>query len=408
MGLAGRREKQVITLDPRNTKWANDTSNPGHRLLANMGWKAADGTGSDASASESDSKRPKTGLMAHESTKRLRKIPIPKSGNEGIGYRPNTGAAANVASGALPGSGAGGSMSSAASSVFSRLGSKAALQFVSAGASKEVINKAKTEGGEFAGLLQRLNAAAAAATASTSASPSPASEIAEGGENEEDQQAETKEQRRERRRKRKAEREEQRAAKKARKLAKGAAPTISDQSEAEEAAKVDRAIVQSATASDTAARPMLLNPRMAYVLARYEFRMLNTDKRRVCYNRSRARHLASKRMLHASADALAEILGISPSPSSTAAGTPYAASSLPSTMPPSKAASPAPVTAPQVTETLIVTDLQGDDASDTKARRKAERKAAKAAKRAAGASQSASAVDDDPDKQVKKKRKRET
>lgn len=268
MGLAGRREKQVIALDPRNTKWVNDTNNPGHRLLANMGWKASDNTASDASASDSDVKTRKTGLMAHESSKRLRKIPIPKSGMEGIGYRPNTGAAANVASGALPGSSAGGSMSSAASSVFSRLGSKAALQFVSAGASKEVINKAKTEGGEFAGLLQRLNAAAAASAAS-SASASPAPEpIAESGQNEDEEVAgETKEQRRESRRKRKAEKEEQRAAKKARKLARNAeaslpAPVASDQSE-EEVSTVAMAIVQKAATADPAARPVLLNPRMA-------------------------------------------------------------------------------------------------------------------------------------------------
>lgn len=264
MGLAGRREKQVIAVDPRNTKWLNDTNNPGHRLLANMGWKAGDNVGSDASASESDAQQPKKGLMAHESSKRLRKIPIPKSGNEGIGYRPNAGAAANIASGALPGSGAGG-MASAASSVFSRLGSKAALQFVSAGASKEVINKAKTEGGEFAGLLQRLNAAAAA---SASASPSPAPEVAaDGGENEEQHAGETKEERRERRRKRKAEKEEQRAAKKARKLAKSAGTPLaivatSEQSE-EETPAVAMAIVQSASAVNTAAKPVLLNPRMA-------------------------------------------------------------------------------------------------------------------------------------------------
>jgi hypothetical protein len=275
MGLAGRREKQVIALDPRNTKWANDTSNPGHRLLANMGWKAADNAASDASASESDSKTRKTGLMAHESSKKLRKIPIPKSGMEGIGYRPNTGAAANVASGALPGSGAGGSMSNAASSVFSRLGSKAALQFVSAGASKEVINKAKTEGGEFAGLLQRLNAAAASASASasTSASASPAPEVTEGGENEDEDVSadagageETKQQRRERRRKRKAEKEEARAAKKARKHAKlveRSLPTPASEQSEEEAPHVAMAIVQSASASAPTARPILLNPRMA-------------------------------------------------------------------------------------------------------------------------------------------------
>lgn len=60
-------------------------------------------------------------------------------------------------------------MASAASNIFSKLGSRAALQFVTAGSSKEVINKAKTEGGEFGGLLARLNAASSA-----SATPEPA------------------------------------------------------------------------------------------------------------------------------------------------------------------------------------------------------------------------------------------
>lgn len=159
MGLGGRREKQVIAADPRNTRWLNDTSSPGHRLLTGMGYDPAN----------ANSSQNKTGLYGHESSKRLKQIPIAKSGMEGIGFKP-TGPGANVALGALPTrmTAGPGSLASAASSIFSKLGSRAALQFVTAGASKEVINKSKTEGGEFGGLLARLNAAASA-----SATPEP-------------------------------------------------------------------------------------------------------------------------------------------------------------------------------------------------------------------------------------------
>lgn len=181
MGLGGRREKQVIAADPRNTAWLRDTNAPGYKLLTSMGWRpegaSSAGPSDNSGAEDSDGgEQRKIGLMAHNSSRRLKVIPIPKAGMEGIGYKPAGSVAANTGIGALPTSiGGTSSMSSAASSVFSRLGSKAALQFVSAGASKEVINKAKTEGGEFAGLLQRLNAAAA------SSSPSPAMSDAEDG-----------------------------------------------------------------------------------------------------------------------------------------------------------------------------------------------------------------------------------
>ncbi|KNZ56549.1 hypothetical protein VP01_2379g3 [Puccinia sorghi] len=38
MGLAGRKEKQKIGDDPRNTKWAKNESNPGFKILSSMGW----------------------------------------------------------------------------------------------------------------------------------------------------------------------------------------------------------------------------------------------------------------------------------------------------------------------------------------------------------------------------------
>lgn len=216
MGLGGRREKQVIAADPRNTRWINDTSSPGHRLLTGMGYDPA-----NASSSQH-----KVGLYAHESSRRLKQIPIAKSGMEGIGFKVS-GPGANVALGALPTrmTSGPGSMASAASSIFSKLGSRAALQFVTAGASKEVINRSKTEGGEFGGLLARLNAANSA-----SATPEPASEeegatavLSETAEVRlelEEVEADGEENDERRRKKRKLEKAAEKAAKKERKLAK--------------------------------------------------------------------------------------------------------------------------------------------------------------------------------------------
>jgi hypothetical protein len=272
MGLGGRREKQVIGADPRNTKWANDTSNPGHRLLSSMGWKA------DGAATENEKR---SGLMAHASTKRLRVIPVPKAGMEGIGYRPNAAAAASVSL-ALPGSGGGGtgSRASTASSIFARMGSKAALQFVSAGATKEVINKAKTEGGEFQGLLARLNAASASASPAPSsadedATPvkgeaAPAVEEGSAGDDDEEEAApagETKAERKERRRRKKLGKEEKRAAKRARKAAKNGAPvevvllpTPAPSDDGQQAVAVVPAVAESPIVP---LQPMAFNPRMA-------------------------------------------------------------------------------------------------------------------------------------------------
>ena len=135
MGLGGRREKQVIAADPRNTRWINDTSSPGHRLLSSMGYDPAN----------ANSSQHKVGLYGHNTSKRLRQIPIAKAGMEGIGFKPN-GPGANVALGALPSRmGGPATMASAASNIFSKLGSRAALQFVTAGSSKEVINRAKID-----------------------------------------------------------------------------------------------------------------------------------------------------------------------------------------------------------------------------------------------------------------------
>lgn len=257
MGLAGRKQKQVIQADPRNTAWINDKNNIGAKLLSSMGY-VEPGSAEASGASDSE---PKIGLAGWVPNKRLRAIPAAKSGMEGIGYRaagPN--AASDV--GALPMSLGG--LASASSTVFSRLGSKAALRFVSAGASNEVISRAKTEGGEFSGLLQRLNAASAAA----SEAPTPRETTPDAGTLPSNQGSthastsaleaiETKEQRRERKRLRKLEKETRRAAKEAKRAGKAAevikaqAPITSGDESSEEAKPV-----QSVTP---------FNPRMAYV-----------------------------------------------------------------------------------------------------------------------------------------------
>merc|ERR1711939_747486 len=290
-------------------------------------------------------------------------IPTPKAGMEGIGYKPAGSAAANNGIGALPTSnvgGSGGSMSNAASSVFSRLGSKAALQFVSAGASKEVINKAKTEGGEFAGLLSRLNAAATASQTPSEDEKDEAEDIENtrpsDNDAEEEGKGETKEERRARKKQRKLEKEAAKELKKAAKKEKAAAASGSTSASASDSREPTPLTIADAT-TVVSTQSVRFNPRMA----------------------ARARHIASKRMLHSSADALAEILGIAPTPSpgpSSGTATPtgfITSTSLPST----REVSAAPAVA--VIEQVGTLDGSEED----KARRKAEKKAAKKAAKAA-------------------------
>lgn len=123
-GLAGRKTKQKISEDPRNTKWANDTSRIGHQLLSKMGW-----TGDAATLKPAGESR---AVFSH--------VPIVKDDTRGLGA--NTPQA-----------------SASASSLFSAFGSKG-LRFVSAGASNELIKRRITEGQDFSSLLQRLNESA--------------------------------------------------------------------------------------------------------------------------------------------------------------------------------------------------------------------------------------------------------
>jgi hypothetical protein len=239
MGLGGRREKQVIPADPRNTRWINDTTSPGHRLLSSMGYDPAN----------ANSSQHKVGLYGHETSKRLRQIPIAKGGMEGIGFKPS-GPGANVALGALPSKMAGApTMASAASSIFSKLGSRAALQFVTAGSSKEVINKAKTEGGEFGGLLARLNAASSA-----SATPEPmdlkVTELAvvQMGAVESEDEGDEDTDKRQRKKQRKLEKAAKKEAKLAKKLAKRSSKKQSSESGTDSSAAIPTPVILAETA----------------------------------------------------------------------------------------------------------------------------------------------------------------
>jgi Pin2-interacting protein X1 len=345
---------------------------------------------------DSDSETPKTGLMAFSGTKRLRAIPLPKTGMEGIGFRQN-GPGAASATGALPSS-TSGSMASAASNMFSKLGSKAALQFVSAGASNEVINRAKTEGGEFASLLSRLNASASATPAAT--------DTEQDEEDRENQpvQASEKAERKEQKKKRKLEKEAKREAKRARREAgitavktEDAQPVVLEQEQIE--------VIQAAL-TEVAARPAIHNPRNAYVRLSIVYGHITklTDSRR-----SRARNLASKRMLHANANALAEILGIAPTPPSGAStpvlASPYTAPlSLSSSVAPSKEASPLPSTIISVASSTLTADNVGEK-KRSNAEKKATRKNSKFLPDEVPAVSATAAVTEKPSKKSKKRRR---
>ena len=47
MGLAGPKQKQRISQDPRNLKWSNDTDKFGYKMLAKMGWNSGKGLGAN-------------------------------------------------------------------------------------------------------------------------------------------------------------------------------------------------------------------------------------------------------------------------------------------------------------------------------------------------------------------------
>lgn len=147
MGLAdSNKKKQKISEDPRNTKWATDEKRPGFKMLLKMGW----------SPSHAATLTPEGPIQS----KRLTSIPVAKEDTIGLGAAPN---------------------GPSASSIFSKFGSKG-LSFVTASkdGSVQVMKdrNSLTEGGHFAGLLERLNAANKSAATTPSPTPTPAAEPA--------------------------------------------------------------------------------------------------------------------------------------------------------------------------------------------------------------------------------------
>ncbi|GAA99088.1 uncharacterized protein L969DRAFT_48665 [Mixia osmundae IAM 14324] len=260
MGLAGRKTKQVIAPDPRNTTWARDTEAPGFKLLQQMGWSPA----------SSDRLNPES--TAPPPPKRLHKMPISKEDHLGIGATALTGLAeSNAARQPSTGTGLG-----KAGSWFSAFGSKG-LRFVTAGATaqSELEKRHITDGGDFAGLLARLNAA----TPSASASPSPAPAATDG----EIGPAMSKQERKEARRQRRE--------------AKAKRKEIADgDGTAAKKRKVERDSPDVSVLVATVVSRATMQPTV----------VVATPHR----NASRARNLAAKRMANSPA-AMREILGLS-------------------------------------------------------------------------------------------------
>lgn len=82
MGLSGRKSKQRIGDDPRNTRWAKNQFNPGFKILSSMGWSPSTTClGTSANSNE----------PVRSSWKRLpgSVLPIVQSTKSGLGSNPN-------------------------------------------------------------------------------------------------------------------------------------------------------------------------------------------------------------------------------------------------------------------------------------------------------------------------------
>ncbi|OAV86477.1 hypothetical protein PTTG_01205 [Puccinia triticina 1-1 BBBD Race 1] len=93
MGLSGRKDKQKIGDDPRNTKWAKNESNPGFKILSSMGWTPSTTTlGAASAASE----------PVQSTWKRLPGaiLPVIKSTTSGLGANPAQASTSTYLSGA--------------------------------------------------------------------------------------------------------------------------------------------------------------------------------------------------------------------------------------------------------------------------------------------------------------------
>ncbi|GAA5980677.1 hypothetical protein JCM10908_001730 [Rhodotorula pacifica] len=365
MGLAGASKKQRIQDDPRNLRWAQDTSAPGFRLLASMGWNPE----SNPSLGNAESQ---AAIIANGgsvfSARKIAAIPLAKDDNLGIGMKRGTGAhvvGSLRAIGVSPLSGANavgpGSGSSSAQPGFVSAGSGTATP-------QDGVTGGGSGGGEFGNLLARLNKLKemnGGVISQSSASPSPAPESSK--------------------------KKRKRSGSTSSSSSSSSSDSDSDSSSDEEVATPVASTSQTASPAppSAAALALLKNPRMA----------------------ARSKHLRAKRLATASnASAMAEILGLAPSattsPASSLAGSP-----APPSMRPALAVngprtdgwpevparrSSAIVSVTTTTTTTSTTEATTVGGEDDKARRKAEkaarkaekeaRKAAKAAKKAAKAS----------------------
>lgn len=221
MGLSGNTRKTKIPDDPRNTKWANDTSAPGFRLLASMGWTPS---------------APALGLATSQAliaagggngfSKKVSIIPIAKDDNLGIGARRGAGSTGMRAMG-LP----------------MMIGGAAGMGFVTAAVASEdgSASPAPVGGsGEFGRLLDRLNAANSARNSrEASADAAVESDEAQG------EKKETKEER------------------KARKAEKKELKRKRSTEDDEVAAEVVAAVIAPVVVLDSLETMILKNPRMA-------------------------------------------------------------------------------------------------------------------------------------------------
>ncbi|GAA5821820.1 hypothetical protein JCM10212_003231 [Sporobolomyces blumeae] len=298
MGLSGATKKQRIQDDPRNLRWAQDTSAPGFRLLASMGWDPT----SNPSLGNSDSQAAISAMGGSGFSKKISSIPIAKEDNLGIGMK--RGSAASVV-GSLKAMGVPGAVGGGIGS-----GPAKVSGFVTAGSGATTPNgPGSSSGGEFGGLLARLNKlkeqGSLVATPVTSDSDSTKKD----------------------------------------KKRKRSGSTSSDDSSSSDSSDSDSdaappvPVAPAPVAAPAPAAPssyaeaILRNPRMA----------------------SRSKHLRAKRMATASnASAMAEILGLAPTPSPSTSG---ASTPVPTVTPALAIAPPStdgwPVAPPRGTSAMV-------------------------------------------------------
>ncbi|KAG0666107.1 hypothetical protein C6P46_005458 [Rhodotorula mucilaginosa] len=366
MGLAGATKKQRIQDDPRNLRWAQDTSAPGFRLLASMGWNPE----SNPSLGNAESQ---AAIIANGgsvfSARKIASIPLAKDDNLGIGMKRGTGAhvvGSLRAIGVAPVSGA--------NAVGPGSGSTPNPGFVSAGSGtatpQDGVTGGGSGGGEFGNLLARLNKLKemnGGVISQSSASPSPAPD---------------------------SKKKRKRSGSSSSSSSSSSDDSSSDESEAAApVASTSQTASPAPPAPSAAALALLKNPRMA----------------------ARSKHLRAKRLATASnASAMAEILGLAPSatasPSSSLAGSPAPAGAMrpalavngprPDGWPEVPERGSSAIVAVTTTTTTTTTTMTTSEAStpaaaaamggdDDKAHRKAEKAARKAEKEARKAEKAA-------------------